>query len=127
MKKCEYCAKEISYFDQYCSEECQRKAVRFYDLREKYTKIFSIINAVCVFAIPVGIFILSFSMDTGFTMISFATLILGITVTLLPFPVENMISSMKIKKAVNVTKIIGLILVLIGIILVVLDIIFFII
>ena len=125
MKKCEYCAKEITYFEQYCCDECQRKAIKFYDLREKYTKLFSFINCVCIFGIPVGIFLLSFTMTVGFTLMAFSTLILGITVLLLPFPVENMISSMKIKKAVNVTKLIGLIILIIGVVLVALDFIFF--
>lgn len=123
MKKCDYCAKEISYFDQYCCDDCQRKAIEFYDLQEKFTKIFSVVNGICVFAIPVGLFILSFAFTVGFTMIALATLILGVTIMLLPFPVENMITSMKIKKAVRVTRIIGLALSIIGIALVIADII----
>ena len=125
MKKCDYCAKEISYFDQYCCDDCQRKAIEFYDLQEKFTKIFSVVNGICVFAIPVGLFVLSFAFTVGFTMIALATLILGVTIMLLPFPVENMITSMKIKKAVKVTRIIGLALSIIGAALVVADIIMY--
>lgn len=125
MKKCDYCAKEISYFDQYCCDDCQRKAIEFYDLQEKFTKIFSVVNGICVFAIPVGLFVLSFAFTVGFTMIALATLILGVTIMLLPFPVENMITSMKIKKAVKVTRIIGLALSIIGVALVAADIIMY--
>lgn len=125
MKKCDYCAKEISYFDQYCCDECQKKSIEFYELQEKFTKIFSVVNGICVFAIPVGLFVLSFTFKVGFTMIALATLILGIMIVLLPFPVENMISSMKIKKAVSVTRIIGLVLLIIGIALSVADIIIY--
>ncbi len=126
MKKCDYCAKEISYFEQYCCDECQKKAIEFYDMREKFTKVFSVINAVCVFAIPIGLFVLSFTAEIGFTMIALATTILGTTVMFLPFPVENMISSMKIKKAVKVTRIIGLALLMLGVILIIADILMFI-
>ncbi|MCH5298601.1 MAG: hypothetical protein J1E96_02450 [Ruminococcus sp.] len=125
MKKCDYCAKEISYFEQYCCDECQKNAIGFYDMQEKFTKIFSVINGICVFAIPVGLFVFSFTAKLGFTMIALATLILGVTIMLLPFPVENMISTMKIKKAVKVTRIIGLALAIIGIVLLIADIILF--
>ena len=50
MKKCDYCAKEISYFEQYCSEECHGNANKYYETTEKYGKLFSIINMICVFA-----------------------------------------------------------------------------
>ena len=99
MKKCDYCAKEISYYDQYCDENCEKKALDFYSLRDKYTKVFSILNIIGVFGIPVGLF--------------------------LPFPVENMISSMKIKKAVFVTRMIGAGLFALGVILFIIRIIFF--
>lgn len=121
MKKCDYCGKEISYMEQYCDESCQKNALKYYEMQEKYTKIFSIINSVCVFAIPVGLFIFSFRNDVGFSLMSFALAILGITVMILPFPVENMISSMKIKKAIKITRIIGAVLLLLGIVLIVID------
>ena len=107
MKKCDYCAKEISYYDQYCDEECERKALNFYSLREKYTKVFSIFNIIGVFGIPVGLFLSAIDAIIGFSLTAFSLALVGITVILLPFPVENMISSMKIKKAVFVTRMIG--------------------
>ena len=125
MKKCDYCAKEISYFDQYCCDECQKKAIEFYDMRDKYTKIFSVINIICVFAIPIGLFVLSFAASVGFTMLSLGMLFLGITIMFLPFPVDNMISSMKIKKAVKATRFIGLGLTILGIALLISDIFMF--
>ena len=67
MKKCDYCAKEISYYDQYCDENCEKKALDFY---------------------------------------------------------TYMISSMKIKKAVFVTRMIGVALFSIGIIILIIKIFF---
>ena len=45
MKKCEFCGKEISYFDMYCQDECQENANKFYDLRDKYGKLFAFLDA----------------------------------------------------------------------------------
>lgn len=125
MKRCDYCGKEITYFEQYCCDECQKKTLDFYDYQAKYSKFFGIVNAICVFAIPVGLFMFSLRNSIGFTMISFAVAVLGLMILIFPFPVENMITSMKMKKAINVTRIIGGALLLIGIVLVVLDFIFF--
>ncbi len=125
MKRCDYCGKEISYMEQYCDEHCHRNALKYYELHEKFAKIFSFVNIVCIFGIPIGLFILSFAGDIGFTLLSFSVAIEGLIIVLLPFPVENMISSMKIKKAVNVTRIIGAALLVTGIILIVIDFIYF--
>ncbi|MBQ5398280.1 MAG: hypothetical protein IIU14_02460 [Ruminococcus sp.] len=126
MKKCDYCGKEITYFEQYCCDECQRKTLDFYDYQAKYSKFFGIVNAVCVMGIPIGLFMFSLVRPIGFTMMSFAVLFLGLMIVIFPFPVENMISSMKLKKAVDVTRIIGAVLLALGILLVILDFIFFI-
>ena len=125
MKKCDYCGKEISYFDQYCCDDCHRNANNFYEFREKFTKIFSITNIVGVFCIPVGIFLFAFSNAIGASLVAFSLTLLGIIVTLLPFPAENMITKNKIKKAVKQTRIIGIVLLILGITSIVLDFIFF--
>ncbi len=121
MKKCDYCGKEISYMEQYCCEDCHRKAIKFYDFQEKYTKLFSVINCICVFAIPIGLLFFSLVNAIGFTMVAFALDFLGITVFLLPFPTDNMISKFKLKKATNICKALGVVLFCIGIVLTVLD------
>ena len=114
MKKCEYCAKEISYFEQYCSDECQEKANKYYEMCEKYGKIFSVINAICVFGIPIGIFLFPFTKVIGTVIASLSCVILGIMLVLLPFPTENMISKQKIHKATKLTRIIGVCVIGIG-------------
>ena len=124
MKKCDYCAKETSYYDQYCDENCEKKALDFYTLREKYQKPFGALNIFGVFLMPVGIFLSAFDVGIGSWIVSAALLILGSTVFFLPFPVENMISSMKIKKAVFVTRMIGVALFSIGIIILIIKIFF---
>ena len=107
MKKCEFCGKQISYFDQYCDDECHIKANKFYEKSERFSKVFSIINGICVFGIPVGLFLISFSRSVGLTVALASCIILGIMLIILPFPTENMISKFKIQKAVKITRIIG--------------------
>ena len=48
MKKCEFCGKQISYFDQYCDDECHIKANKFYEKGERFGKLFAVINMICV-------------------------------------------------------------------------------
>ena len=107
MKKCEFCGKQISYFDQYCDDECHIKANKFYEKGERFGKLFAVINMICVFGIPIGLFMLSFAREVGLTVALASCVILGIMLIILPFPTENMISKFKIQKAVKITRIIG--------------------
>lgn len=107
MKKCDYCAKEISYFDQYCDEKCHANANKYYETSEKFQKVFSIVNGLCVFGIPIGIFLLPFLKVPGVIIACASCIILGIMLIILPFPTENMISKHKIQKAIKITRIIG--------------------
>lgn len=116
MKKCEYCAKEISYFEQYCDENCHAKANKFYELREKFEHLFSIVNGFCVFGIPIGIFLFSFLRTVGMIITVLSCLVLGIMLILLPFPTENMISKYKIQKSEKITRYIGIAVLVLGII-----------
>ena len=68
MKKCEFCGKQISYFDQYCDDECHIKANKFYEKGERFGKLFAVINMICVFGIPIGLFMLSFAREVGLTV-----------------------------------------------------------
>ena len=114
LKKCEYCAKEITYFEQYCDEDCHAEANKYYERIDRFGQLFGIINMICVFGIPIGIFLSSF-LNVGGTIISFAScVILGIMLLLLPFPTDNMISKYKIKKAVSITRKIGIAVIALG-------------
>ena len=94
MKKCEFCGKEISYFDMYCQDECQENANKFYDLRDKYGKLFAFLDAIFVFLIPIGIMAGSLFGAIG----------------------ESMIRKHQIKKAILMCRIFALILILIAVI-----------
>ena len=114
MKKCDYCAKEISYFDQYCSEDCQENTNRYYETLDKFGKLFSVVNVICIFGIPIGLFLFSFSKTVGAAIASICCMILGILLLLLPFPTESMIRKFKLKKARNLTRIVGLAVIAMG-------------
>lgn len=115
MKQCEYCGKEISYYDQYCSDECQKNAVDFYEKKEKYTGLFSVLCAVCVLSIGVGIFMFAFFAEIGTAMVVGCCAVLALLLFFLPFPTDNMISKYKVKKAVKYTKYVALGVLLIGV------------
>lgn len=125
MKRCDYCGKEISYNDMYCCEDCQINTVKFYSIKEKFSIVFSVINCVCLFAIPIGLIVFSIMDYLGFSIIAIGTAVLGLTVLLLPLPTDGMISKLKVKKAVKITRIIGLAILIIGIALIIADIIIY--
>lgn len=107
MKKCDYCAKEISYFDQYCCDECEQKTIRYHATMERHSKIFLIINTICVFGIPVGLFLAAFVKTVGLPIATASCVVLGIMLIILPFPTEGMIKKHKLKKAIKLSRIFG--------------------
>ena len=118
MKKCDYCAKEISNFEQYCCEECEQNTVRFYRRNERHSKIFLIINTVCVFGIPVGLFFAAFNPPVGVTVATLSCFVLGAMLILLPFPTEGMIKKHKLKKAIKISRIFGVAVIGMGILII---------
>ncbi|MCH5202226.1 MAG: hypothetical protein J1F17_03365 [Oscillospiraceae bacterium] len=116
MKKCEYCGKEISYYDMYCSDECQNKTNKFYDLRDNYGKLFTFLDTIFVFLIPIGVFLGTLVGGLGDGMIVTGFVGLGFMLLFLPFPTESMIKKHKIMKAKKMCRIFGLVLIAIGII-----------
>ncbi len=107
MRKCDYCAKEIGNFDQYCCEECEKLTVEYYRRSEKYTRLFTIVNTVCVFGIPVGMFLMAFSV-VGAYVAGVSCVVLGSMLIWLPMPTEGMIKKHKLKKAMKMARIFGI-------------------
>ena len=107
MKKCDYCAKEISYYDQYCCEECERLTLEYHQRTERFSKLFYIVNTICVFGIPVGLFLASFSPAIGLTVATLSCVVLGLMLIFLPFPTESMIRKHKLQKAIKISRIFG--------------------
>ena len=91
----------------YCGDECQNSANKFYDLREKYQKIFAVLNGIFVIALGICLFLYSFARDIGALGGVAALLILGITYFFLPFPPDVMIQKYKLQKSIKITRIIA--------------------
>ena len=115
MKQCAYCAKEISYHEMYCCDECQIGANQLDEKKEKFQKLFSVINGVCVLGIGIFIFLYSFLRDAGAIGVTACLLILGVTYFLLPFPVDTMVAKFKLKKAIFLTKCLAVFLFALGV------------
>lgn len=124
MKKCNYCGKEITYFEQYCCDECQSKANKFYENQEKFTKLFSILSAICIMSVGLGIFIFSFLKILGTVTVVSASVILAVLLFFLPFPTQSMISKYKIEKSVKYVRIISYIVFGFGIVFLIFSLIF---
>lgn len=120
MKKCEYCAKEISYHEMYCCDECQNGANRFYELREKFQKPYAVFNGIFVITIGISIFLYSFLRDVGALAGAGSLMILGIMYFFLPFPPDVMIQKYKLKKSIKITKIIAAVIFALGLIVLIL-------
>lgn len=116
MKKCDYCAKEISYHEMYCCDECQNRTFAFYDLRDKYQKFFAVINGVGVLGIGVFLFVFSLFQNVGLFGMGGCLTILGVMYYFLPFPPDVMIQKYKLKKSIFITRIIAGVIFLLGII-----------
>ena len=114
MKKCEFCAREISYHEMYCSDECQNGANKYYELREKFQKPYAAVNGVFVIAVGICIFLYSFMRDVGAIGGGSALVILGIMYFLLPFAPDVMIQKYKLKKSIFITKIIAAVIFALG-------------
>ena len=115
MKQCAYCAKEIDYHEMYCSDECQKSANDFFDMRDKNQKAFSALNGIFVIGIGVCFFLYAFLPSVAVIAGSACTIILGVLYLLLPFPADVMIEKYKLEKAMFITRCIAAVLLLIGV------------
>lgn len=108
MKKCDYCAKEISYDDMYCCDECEKLTKQYYERSDRFAKPFSMINVVCLFGVMAGLFLFPMAKPFGAGLSIVCCAALGILLLLLPFPTESMIKKYKIQKAIRITRYVGL-------------------
>lgn len=107
MKECKYCGREISYHQMYCDDICAKPAEDFFQFRNRFTKVFSILNVICVFSIPIGIFLFPIIGLPGIYLALSGTGLIGFVLIIFPFPTEGMISKFKIKKAIGLSRGIG--------------------
>ncbi|MDP4119946.1 MAG: hypothetical protein Q8876_02685 [Bacillota bacterium] len=116
MKQCEYCAKEISYHEQYCNEECKDNALDFFDKIESKNIIFSVFQIAGIILMIIGFITGVFQAFWGTLISGCAAILLGIVFYILPFGTLEMIKKFKIKKMIKITKLIALGFILFGLI-----------
>lgn len=115
MKTCNFCAKEISYHEMYCSEDCEKKHIAYFAKRAKLQKLLAAVNILGTCSIAVGIFLYALHNLVGSMMIASGLLSVGLITTLLPTPTENIIKKYKLKKAVKIIRYFGFALLTLGI------------
>jgi len=115
MKLCDYCAKEISYHEMYCSAECEEKYTTYYSNRAKLQKLLSTVNILGTCLIAVGIFLYALQNLVGSMMIAVGAVSVGLITVFLPTPTDNQIKKLKLQKAVKYIRYFGFLLLAIGI------------
>ncbi|MGN0517717.1 MAG: hypothetical protein ACI4II_03215 [Acutalibacteraceae bacterium] len=114
MKKCEFCGKEISYFDQYCNEKCESDAKLFYSYRLKSSKIFSAVSILLMLGVAIGGFMFLFGISFA-TIIMFASAtLLGAVLIIFPFGTDSMLKKYGIKHSSSLIKKIGAVICILG-------------
>lgn len=115
MKQCEYCAKEISYHDLYCCEDCENKATEYFAKRAKLQGLISAVNIGGTCMIAIGIFLFAINNIVGALLMAIGALSVGLMTLLLPCPTDNMIKKRKLKKAMAFVRIFSIVLFAFGI------------
>lgn len=115
MKKCYYCAKEISYHDMYCSKECEEEYTAYFRKRTKLQKLLSSVNITGTFLIAIGIFLYALNNFVGALAVAVGCLAVGLITLFLPTPTDNFIEKFKLKKAVSIIRKFGIVLIVVGI------------
>ena len=114
MKKCAYCAKEISYSEMYCCEECEKLANEYYRLRMEHRTPLNIAYIGGSILMGIGIFVYAFAPAVGAFMVAVSGLLMGLITIFIPTPSEGMVYKNKLKKAMDRIKIFGVILTAMG-------------
>ncbi len=104
MKRCDYCGKEVSLNDFYCSTECEKKAVKHYESVNQNSKKFSIINVLSFFGIAGSLIWTMFQANVGLYILSGVLLVVAGLFYKYPFPTGNMTEKYKIEKSINIIK-----------------------
>lgn len=99
----------------YCCDECQTNTNKFYEVRDKISKLIGVINGISILSIGIGLFVFSMIREVGAYMVAIPTVILGILFLLFPIPADVMIQKLKLKKAIKITRIIAGVVLVLGI------------
>ena len=116
MKKCDYCAKEVSLNEYYCSEDCEKHAIDYYTVVKDKEKIFSVINVISFFSICASLIWTMFQPYVGLYILSGVLLVVSILFYIYPFATGLMLEKYKVKKSVSIIKKIAIAILVLSII-----------
>ena len=114
MKKCNFCAKEISYHEMFCSNDCENSYNKYFAKRAKLQKLLSTSNILGTCLIAVSIFVIPLQNYVGLLMMALGGFSVGLVTFLLPTPTDNMVNKHKLQKAIKIVKIFGIALIVFG-------------
>ncbi len=114
MKKCNFCAKEISYHEMFCSKGCENAYNKYFAKRAKLQKLLSTGNILGTCLIAVSIFVIPLQNFVGLLMMAIGGFSVGLITLLLPTPTDNMVKKHKLQKAIKIVKILGIALIAFG-------------
>lgn len=115
MKQCNFCAKEISYHEMFCSNNCENAYNNYFAKRAKLQKLLSTVNILGTCLIGVGIFVVALQNFVGLLMMAVGGISVGLITLLLPTPTDNMVKKQKLQKAIKFVRIVGIIVLAFGI------------
>ncbi len=115
MKQCQYCAKQISYHEMYCCEECEKLSAQYYQKRVKAQKLISVCYIVGTVALALAIFTYPLLNILGASLGMLGGFATGLITVFLPTPTDNIIEKYKIKKSTEIVKIFGFVLLAVGV------------
>ena len=114
MKKCSFCAKEISYHEMFCGKDCEDAYNKYFAKRANLQKLLSTANILGTCLIAVSIFVIPLQNFVGLLMMALGGFSVGLITLLLPTPTDNMVNKHKLQKAIKIVKIFGLALIVFG-------------
>ena len=97
----------------YCKDDdCEERALRFYENRSKTENFFGIINIACVVLIMIGLIMAVFSPVIGNIVVAGSLIALAVTVLIMPYAPESFYKKWRIKKTSLIVRVFGIFLVI---------------
>lgn len=119
---CDYCDKEIENGKDYCSAECRKRAYVFTKYYTRWKTLFTVLLVVSAAAVAVGALMTTAlnRLYPSFIIMGCGMILFGLTMLVFPFASQNTFSRFGIRRALLVTRILGIIIAVLGIVCIVL-------
>lgn len=109
MKKCKYCGEPIDDNLEFCRDECKNNYMRMLEKDSSKIKYF-------ILGIVIGFFVMFWGIISGSSLkTGFGIVLMGITVTLLPFTTPETTAILGYERAKLVGRLLGVLLIIVGV------------